>query len=284
MSQTSLDKKLLACMQKAFPSIDWDLDDLSLFLKAIGIMNPNGKLYAEREKKLYEVIHFSSHIALCVDKISRTRDTVLLDCGCGRSYLPFFLNYILKKKRRNITYMGVDANTKLIEKSSQTANALGYENMEFFESSIIEFRPKQEPNIVCALHACDTATDDAIAKAIELNARFIVAAPCCQRQIIRQLDKASEKVPQIKPFVGSKVSKEYIGVALTETLRKLALESFGYKVDMFEFTSTQYTPKNIMLRAEKIRRWTTKNLKEYHDLRDFFYLKPKIQEYLPLLK
>ncbi len=284
MSQIYLDKELSACLQKAFPSIEWDMDDLSLFLKAVGIMNPSGKPYAEREKKLYEVIHFSSHIAICVDKISRTRDTVLLDCGCGRSYLPFFLNYVLKKKRRNVTYMGVDANAKLVEKSSQIANALGYVNMEFFESSIIGFSPKHEPNIVCALHACDTATDEAIAKGIELNARFIVVAPCCQRQIVRQLDIASEKVPQIKPFADSKVSKEYIGVALTETLRKLALESFGYKVDMFEFTPTQYTPKNIMLRAEKIRGWTTKNLKEYHDLRDFFCLKPKIQEYLTQLK
>jgi hypothetical protein len=284
MSQITLDKELLTCLKKAFPNINWDLDNLSLFLKAIGIMNPKGKLYAEREKKLYEVIHFSSHVAICVDKISRTRDAVLLDCGCGLSYLPFFLNYVMKKKRRNVTYIGVDASTKLIEKSSQTANTLGYENMEFFKSSIIEFRPKQEPNIVCTLHACDTATDEAIAKAIELNARFIVAAPCCQRQILRQLDKTSEKVPQIKPFVDSKISKEYIGVALTETLRKLALESFGYKVDMFEFTSTNYTPKNIMLRAEKIRGWTTKSLKAYHDLRDFFFLEPKIQEYLPLLK
>ena len=117
-----------------------------------------------------------------------------------------------------------------------------------------------------------------------MNARFIVAAPCCQRQIVRQLEKASEKVPQIKPFVDSKVSKEYVGVALTETLRKLALESFGYKVDMFEFASTQYTPKNIMLRAEKIRGWNNAVLKEFQDLRDYFNIKPKIQEYMPQLK
>jgi len=284
MSQSSTDKELTACLKKVFSSINWDMDSLEPFLKAVGIMNPNGKLYAEREKKLYEVIYFSSHVALCVDKISRTRDTVLLDCGCGRSYLPFFLNYVLKEKRRNVSYMGVDANAKLIEKSSKTANALGYVNMEFFKSSIIGFEPKQEPNIVCALHACDTATDEAITKGVELNARFIVAAPCCQRQIVRQLNNVSEKVPQIKPFVDSKISKEYVGVALTETLRKLALESFGYKVNMFEFVSMQYTPKNVMLRAEKIRGWNAAVLKEFQDLRDYFNLKPKIQEYLPQLK
>ncbi len=284
MSQDSTEKELLICLRKVFPSIDWGMDSLSPFLKAVGIMSPNGKVYAEREKKLYEVIHFSSHVAMCVDRISQTRDTVILDCGCGRSYLPFFLNLVLREKRRNVAYLGVDSNPKLVERSSQTAEALGYDNMKFHASSIIGFEPKEAPNIVCALHACDTATDEAIAKGVGLNARFVVVAPCCQRQVVSQLDKTSEKIPQIKPFVDSKVAKEYVGVALTETLRRLALESFGYKVDMFEFVPTEYTPKNVMLRAEKIRGWTTKSLKEYRDLRDFFCAKPKIEEHLPQLR
>jgi len=284
MSQDSTEKELLVCLRRGFPSIDWDIESMSPFLKAIGIMGPTGKVYVEREKKLYEVVHFSSQVAMCVDRISQTRDTVLLDCGCGRSYLPFFLNLVLKKKRRNITYVGVDSNAKLVERSFRTAEALGYSNMEFFESSIIGFEPKQEPNVVCALHACDTATDEAIAKGVRLNARFIVVAPCCQRQIVRQLGKASEKVPQIKPFVDSKVAKEYVGVALTETLRRLALESFGYMVDMFEFVPAEYTPKNVMLRAEKIRGWTAKSLNEYQSLRDYLSVKPKIEEFLPQIK
>jgi hypothetical protein len=274
----------MACVQVVHPKVEWRLDELVDFCKTIGIVNPGGKPYKEREKKLYEVIYFSSHIVSCIDAISRTRETVLLDCGCGRSYLPFFVNYVLRKKRRNITYIGVDANEELIEKSSQTSKALGYMNTEFFKSSIIEFEPKREISIVCALHACDTATDEAIAKGIKLNARFIVAAPCCQRQIVRQLSQASEKVPQIKPFVESKISKKYVGVALTETLRKLALESYGYKVDMFEFVSTRYTPKNIMLRAEKMRPFNTESITAYRTLRDYFNIKPKIQEYLPQLE
>jgi len=274
----------MACLQAVYPEIDWNLDELVDFYKTIGIMNPGGKPYIEREKKLYEVIYFSNNVVKCIEKISRTRETVLLDCGCGRSYLPFFVNYVLTKKRRNIIYVGLDTNAELIEKSSQTAKALGYTNMEFFQSNIIEFEPAREVNIVCALHACDIATDEAIAKGIKLNARFIVAAPCCQRQVVRQLSGASEKVPQIKPFVESKISKEYVGVALTETLRKLALEIFGYKVDMFEFVSTKYTPKNIMLRAEKIRAINTESLKAYQTLRDHFNIKPEIQEYLPQLK
>ena len=284
MPQPTISNELMTCLQAVYPEVDWNPNELIDFYRTIGIMNPGGKPYVEREKKLYEIIHFSSHVIMCVEKISRTRETVLLDCGCGRLYFPFFVNYILGKRRRNISYMGIDANAELIQKLLQTSKALGYMNMEFFQSSIIEFEPRREVSIVSALHACDTATDEAIAKGIKLNARFIVVTPCCQRQVVRQLSQASEKVPQIKPFIESKISKEYIGVALTETLRKLALESFGYKVDMFEFVSTKYTPKNIMLRAEKIRATNTESLKAYQTLRDYFNIKPEIQEYLSTLK
>ena len=156
--------------------------------------------------------------------------------------------------------------------------------MRFYESNIISFEPEQPVNIVCALHACDTATDEAIAKGIRLSSRFILAAPCCQRQVVKQVSRVSRKVPQIKSLVEAKVTKEYIGVALTETLRKLALESFGYKVDLFEFVSSKYTPKNIMLRAEKIREWNRKSLAAYQALRNYFAVKPKIQEYLKQLQ
>ncbi|MEM2889397.1 MAG: SAM-dependent methyltransferase [Candidatus Bathyarchaeia archaeon] len=275
--------EILAYLRSVFPEAEWNLDEIVSFYKTIGIMNPSGRPYAAREKKLFEVIFFASHVVRCVENISRTRETVLLDCGCGRSYLPFFVNLVLRKKRRNITYIGVDTELDLIKKSYQTAEALGYMNMEFHQSSIIDFKPEKEPNIVCALHACDTATDEAIARGIQLKARFIVAAPCCQRQIVRQIGKASAEVPELKPFVETKIAKEYVGVALTETLRKLALESCGYKVDMFEFVPTRYTPKNIMLRAEKKQAHNPESLRAYQALRDYFNVKPKIQDFLPEL-
>jgi len=276
--------EILACLQSVFPKTEWNLDEIIGFYKAIGIMNPGGRPYAEREKKLFEVVFFADHVVKCIENISRTRDIVLLDCGCGRSYLPFFVNLVLKKKLRNITYIGVDANLELVKKSSQIAKALGYTNMVFHQSSIIDFEPEKEPNIVCALHACDTATDEAIAKGILLKSRFIVAAPCCQRQIVRQIGKVATKVPELKPLAETKIAKEYVGVALTETLRKLALESCGYKVDMFEFAPTRYTPKNIMLRAEKKQAKNPESLKAYKAIRDYFNAKPKIQDYIPELQ
>jgi hypothetical protein len=279
-----IEPEALASLRRIFPSLEWNMDELSSFLKAVGLMNPGGSLYDEREKKLHEIIHFSGHVIRCINDISRRKNVVLLDCGCGRSYLPFFLGYILAKMRRYVTYIGVDANPELIERSQRTSRELGLINTLFYSSNIIVFQPSQKVDIVSALHACDTATDEALAKGVKLNARFIIAAPCCQRQIVRQISHVAKKAPPLSSLLNSKVTKESLGIALTETLRKLALESFGYKVDMFEFVSPRHTPKNLMLRAEKTKEWNSLSLDAYHDLRDYFNVKPRIEEYLPQLK
>jgi len=275
------DQRFFECLQELFPSLEPNPDEITLFLKNVGLMNPGGSFYSEREKKAFEIAHFTSHVVRAVSNISRKRDVTLLDCGCGRSYLSFFVDYILKKLRRDIDFIGVDSNPDLIETCRQIKDRLGFTNMQFFQSEIIDFKPKEKPNIICALHACDTATDEALALGIKLEARYIMAAPCCQRQLVRQVGRISKKMPAMQPLVSTKISKEYVGVALTETLRKLALESFGYKVDMFEFISTRHTPKNILLRAEKKRTCNNESLEMYRGLRDCFNVKPKIEEYLP---
>ena len=96
------------------------------------------------------------------------------------------MNYILRKSYRKINIIGVDSNAELIETSLRIRDELNFDNMQFYRSNIIDFKPKGKVNIVCALNACDTATDEAIASGIKLNARYIIAAPYCQRQIVRQ--------------------------------------------------------------------------------------------------
>jgi hypothetical protein len=272
--------EILDCLQKTFPSIGFTPDEVDDLFKAISLMNPGGSLYREREKKAYEAIHFSGHVVKSVNKLSRKREAALLDCGCGRSYVPFIVNHILKKQGRSMTYIGVDINENLIERSKRVRDQLGYNEMLFFQSSIIDFDPKMKVEIVCALHACNTATDEAIAKGVRLGARYVIVVPCCQRQIVGQLSRASKKIQPMKPLLEEKVVKDYVGIALTETLRKLALESFGYDVEIFEFTPTRYTPKNIMLRAEKKKQWNDKSFKAYQSLREYFDVKPKIEEFL----
>jgi hypothetical protein len=274
---------ILDCLQNTFPEIRFDPDEINNFFIKISLMNPGGSLYKERVKKAYETIHFSSHIFKYINRLSRKREINLLDCGCGRSYALFLINFILKKQNRNLFFIGVDNNSELVERSIEVYKGLGYENMQFIKSNIIDFDPKRKVDIVYALHACNTATDETIAKGIELGARYIVVAPCCQRQIVRQLSHTSRKIEQMKPLLEEKVTKEYIGIALTECLRKLALESFGYDVEIFEFTSTRYTPKNIMLRAEKKKQWNDKSFNAYRELKKYFDVKPKMEEYLKQL-
>ena len=271
------------CLRSLFPEVEPEPEEIANLLKCIGLMNPGGSFYREREKKAYEIAHFSSHVVKAVDGISRKREVTLLDYGCGRSYLSFFVNFILRKLRREIKFIGVDSNPKLAETSLRIRDKLEFENMRFNQSEIIKFEPEEKISIVCALHACDTATDAAIASGIRLNARYVLVAPCCQRQIVRQAGRVSRNVPAMKPLMSTKVAKEYVGVALTETLRKLALESFGYQVDMFEFIPTRHTPKNVLLRAEKKTAWNSEGLEMYRQLRDYFNVRPKIDEYLPEL-
>lgn len=244
-------------------SIEIDKNELEQFYKAISIMNPDDKIYEEKVKKLHEIANYSFHIDKCLRKISKKRTAVLLDCACGNSYLSFFTDFILRKKGRNVEILGVDSNEKLIEKSNRIKDNLKFENMSFYTTNIKDFSPSKQVDIIYSLHACDTATDETIKKGIGINSKFIIAVPCCQREVSRNVKVGNIGLKSLRE---SKPMKDYFDVAITETLRKLALESHGYKVDAFEFIPTTYTPKNIMFRAEKIRDHDEKKALEYLEL------------------
>lgn len=213
-------------------------------------------------------------------KISKRRSVTFLDCACGKGYLTFVLNYILTHKlRRLASFVGVDKNRHVIQKCKEAQSSLGYENMEFHAADIIKFLPDKKPDITFCLHACDTATDEAIAKGIMLNSRFIVAVPCCQREIKHKIRRHP-----LKPMTQFPIIKEQLSCLITETLRTLVLKAAGYKVKIFEFVPTKVTPKNLMLRAEKIWLKNAEALEQYWQLRNLFNIEPKIEEYLSWLR
>jgi len=260
-------------------------ETLGLF-RAVGLLNPGGTPYKERVKKFFETANFSLHIVKALGRVSWKKRVVLLECGCGRSYLSFFINFLLSKAdAREAYFMGVDQNQRLIEGCNQVKEALGFKNMNFYASKIIEFEPPEvdEVHIVFSLHACDTATDEAIAKGIQLKARYIIVAPCCQREIVRQLGRVSSgKVAHpLRGLTEKHLLREQLGITLTETLRTLVLEAAGYQVDIFTFVSSRYTPKNLMIRAERTGRQRLEALQRYHELKEFFNLRPKIEDFLP---
>ena len=264
-----------------------DPSEISDFFQGIGLVNPGGSFYKERTKKFFEITNFSLHVIKAINRVSRKKRTTLLDCGCGRSYLSFFINFLLSKTDTRDTYfMGVDQNPKLIEGCLRAKEKLEYKNMDFHSTRIIDFQPPEKAGKIHAtfsLHACDTATDEAIAKGIQLESRHILVAPCCQREIVRQLGRlSSSKVAHpLKSMAKNYFFREKLGITLTETLRTLVLEAAGYKVDVFTFVSSKYTPKNTMLRAQKMRQQNLEALRSYHELKSFFHLIPKIEDYLP---
>jgi len=255
-------------------------DKFRHLLRTVELARPDGEIYANQQGKLQETLALSEHLAIMLRKISRRRSATLLDCACGKGYVAFVLNYLTVHREPRLThFIGVDRNPQLIQKCKKTQRMLGLDNMSFHTSSIIEFAPVMKPDIVYCLHACDTATDEAIVKGILLNSRFIAAVPCCQQEVSRRI-----KAHPLKSVSQFATLKERLGSLVTDTLRTLVLAAAGYKVDVFEFVSSKVTPKNLMLRAERIWPENPDALKQYRQLRNMFNVEPMIEDYLPWLR
>lgn len=246
----------------------------------IGLARPDGEMYANQVGKLREAVAMSEHLAILLNRISRRRPVTLLDCACGKGYVAFISNYFATcRDGRLVDFIGVDRNAQLIRRCREAQRLLCFENMAFHTSGIIEFTSNSKPDITYCLHACDTATDEAIAKGILLNSRFIAAVPCCQREISRKI-----RAHPLKPISQFPTLKERLGSLVTDAMRVLILAAAGYKVEVFELVSSKVTPKNLMLRAEKIWSENLDALKQYWQLRSMFNVEPRIEEYLPWLR
>jgi SAM-dependent methyltransferase len=221
----------------------------------------------------------ANHLAIVSKRITKRKSVTLLDCGCGKGYLTFLLNHILTRKLgRSAFFIGVDRNPRLIGKCREAQHQLGFENMEFHAADIIEVAPKRQPDITYCLHACDVATDETIARGVTSSSRFIIVVPCCQREIGRKM--------RSHPLIGMTqfpIIKERLSSLITDTVRALVLGAAGYKVEIFEFVPANITPKNLMLRAERIWPEQKHMLEHYRQLKAVFHLEPKLEEYLPWL-
>jgi SAM-dependent methyltransferase len=250
------------------------------FLRVIGLARCDGQLYANQREKFEEVLAMAQQLTLLSTRITKKRTLTLLDCACGKGYVSFMLNHILTNTiGRSAFFIGVDKNQRLIDKCVEIQRQLGFPNMEFCASGIIEFALDKTPDLVCCLHACDVATDETIAKGILCGSRFIVAVPCCQREIRYKM-----RMHPLTPMTQFPKIKEQLSCLVTDAMRALVLAAAGYKVEIFEFVPLKTTPKNLMLRAEKIWPQNIRALRQYWLIRQLFNVEPKIEEYLPGLK
>jgi SAM-dependent methyltransferase len=251
-------------------------EDAAPLLKEIGIMTKDGKVKNDKIRKYNQIDHYVELFAEVIDKIPRPKKLVILDCGCGKSYLSFVLNYYLTEvKKINCHFIGLDYKESVIENSGKIAETLGYRNMEFHAVDIQQYTPTAKINVVMSLHACDTATDMALALGIKVDSDAIIAVPCCHREMLSQYS-----LDMLKGITKYGVLKARLADVLTDGMRALMLEAKGYNVSVVEYISPLETPKNLMIRAVKVKDHDDEALGEYFNLMAQLGVYPALYGYL----
>ena len=226
-------------------------------LKELHILTRDGKLNQDSRRKLKQVYHLYQFVEPLLDKVLADKpELTLVDHGAGKSYLGFILYDLFLKSRQAGHIYGIETREALVSKSQQLAGSLGFERMSFLnlsvEASIHSPQMPAQIDVVTALHACNTATDDAIKFALHKQARFIVLAPCCQAEVASLLNKNKNqsfgKTPLAEIWRHPIHSREF-GSHLTNVLRCLLLESHGYQVTVTELVGWEHSMKNELIIA-----------------------------------
>ncbi len=245
-------------------------------LKEIGIMSKEGKIKNDKIRKYNQIDHYVELLEGILDTLPRNEIINILDCGCGKSYLTFVLNYYLTEvKKRKCHFIGLDISKDVIESSKQMAINLGYRNMEFHALDIKDYKPNKKVNVVISLHACNTATDMALALGIKLESDCIIAVPCCHKEMLSQYS--------YEPFAGvlkHGILKARMADVLTDGMRSMMLEAKGYDVSVVEYISPLETPKNLMIRAVKTSDENSELLYEYMNMMGSLNVYPALYDFL----
>jgi SAM-dependent methyltransferase len=245
------------------------------FLQAIGIMGRSGSVRAAMQGKFRQINEF---LRLMEQMLSpedlAERPLEIVDCGCGNAYLTFAAyHYLNDIKGIPAHVVGVDTNEEIIAKCRDLSASLGWEAVEFRVSRIREFAPERPPDLVLSLHACDTATDEAIAQGVHWGSRFILAAPCCQHELHDTL-----RAPLFQPVLRHGILKERTADILTDAFRALVLRIMGYRTDVVQFVDPEHTAKNLMIRAKKgLKLGDKAHVREYERLKEFWGVEPCIE-------
>ena len=216
------------------------------FLIALGVMTPDGKVRAARRDKFRQINRFLELVADVARRLPRDRPAEVVDFGCGKSYLTFALyHYLRDVLRLDVRLRGIDRKEDVIAHCRSVARALGYEALEFEVGDIAAEDRPNAVDMVVTLHACDTATDDALSQAVRWGADIILAVPCCQHELLAQMEGRGV----LAPLLRYGIVKERVAALATDTLRAQLLELVGYSTQIVEFVEPEATAKNLMIRA-----------------------------------
>lgn len=222
-----------------------------VYLQELGLTDAAGKVYKNAQDKWKQINHYIEILSAMLKRLPQKDTLNVVDMGAGKGYLTFALyDYLVHKLQKRTYLVGVEYRKDLVELCNQVAAKSDFKNLLFLRGAIEEYQPESDLDMLIALHACDTATDDAIAKGIRHHADLIVVAPCCHKQIRREMEK--NKTPNGLDFLLKHgIFMERQAEMVTDGLRALIMEYFGYQTRVFEFVSDAHTPKNVLVVGER---------------------------------
>ena len=257
------------------------------FLIELGLISIEGKILKSSYNKFKQINKYLEFIDDVIEELKTkkliTNHINILDFGCEKSYLTFALYYYLKNYRKDLTFsiVGLDLKKDVIEFCNKLAKKLNYENLEFLNGNIKDYDKSKEVDLVFSLHACNNATDYSLEKALSLDAKAILAVPCCHHEFFEKIqkNKNSEFYNTLKIMADNGVVLDKFATLATDSFRSLSLELCGYKTKMIEFIDMEHTPKNILIRAIKSKSSNLKEkLVEYNKLKEFLGIKPLLED------
>lgn len=217
------------------------------FMIDLGVMGQDGKIIRTRYDKFRQINRFLEYIEDILPKLDKERELTIIDFGCGKSYLTFAMYYYLKElKGYNIRIIGLDLKADVIEHCNELRTRYGYDKLDFYVGDIATYKDVDKVDMVVTLHACDTATDYALAKAVKWGAEVILSVPCCQHEANRTI-----KSDILSPVMDYGILKERMVAIVTDAARAKLLTANGYDTQILEFIDMEHTPKNLLIRAVK---------------------------------
>ena len=252
------------------------------FLVDLGVQTKEGRVVHARYDKFRQINRFLEFIEDILPTLSKERTVRIIDFGCGKSYLTFAMYYYLHElKEYDVQITGLDLKEDVIDHCNRLSEKYGYDSLHFLKGDIAAYEGQGSVDMVVTLHACDTATDHALAKAVRWNAAVILSVPCCQHEVNRQI-----RCEELAPVLKYGIIKERIAALVTDAFRAQLLETEGYDVDILEFIDMEHTPKNLLIRAVKQdtgsnrRRKQEKTGEKIAQTAEFLHIKPTLQSLL----
>jgi SAM-dependent methyltransferase len=220
------------------------------FLIEIGVMTPDGTVRRPMYHKFRQINRFLELIRDVIPSLPKKRPLQIVDFGCGKSYLTFALHHLLTEiEQREVHIVGLDRQPDVIRTCSDLGRRLGCAGLQFEVGEIAGYQPERAVDLVVSLHACDTATDSALAQGVRWESSVILAVPCCQHEIAPQL-----RNDNLVPLLKHGILRERFAALATDALRAALLNVHGYTTQVVEFIDLEHTPKNLLIRAVKRRR------------------------------